>query len=170
MPRVTRVDQARIVTQQLTHGVGVALCDRIEEPRAIRRGTPIHLGLEGTPARVAVLLRHREERGCELCLRVRLSENRETIFGELAKEFERSARRQRGVGHRPLPSYGARRPRLTGWKSGCLTVDEQCEVGSTLYADRRPPLRPKPGWYGKAPAAASGVTAACLTAAARSVN
>src|SRR5207302_241358 len=36
----------------------------------------------------------------------------------------------------------ARRPRLSGWKSGSLTVEDLSGVGSTLYADRRPPFRP----------------------------
>jgi hypothetical protein len=34
----------------------------------------------------------------------------------------------------------ARRPRLSGWKSGPLTIEELSGVGSTLYADRRPPV------------------------------
>ena len=39
------------------------------------------------------------------------------------------------------PSFRcARRPRLSGWKSGCLTRWCALRVGSTLYADRRPPF------------------------------
>src|SRR5213078_4171247 len=51
------------------------------------------------------------------------------------------AKGERGVSRltQTLPSFVARCPRLTGWKSGCLTGSNAL-VGSTLYADRRPPL------------------------------
>src|SRR4029453_3670109 len=102
MTRLARVKQRRILAKERTNGIRVTSRDRLEPAEAKIAVTAIDLGFERTPAREAVVLRNCEQRVGQLGVRSGPPEVRQTIFGELAEVFERGARRERRVRHRPF--------------------------------------------------------------------
>ncbi|PYT26608.1 MAG: hypothetical protein DMG57_20960 [Acidobacteria bacterium] len=95
----------------------------------------LNFGLQGTPTGETMVSRYGQQSRCKLGLRVSTPQLLQSILCQFLQILERSAFGEFRVRH-------GRLPRLSGWKSGSLTVEDLSGVGSTLYADRRPPFRP----------------------------
>src|SRR5262249_11160890 len=132
--------ERRILLQQVAQHVEISGRAGAHEFRYMRRSPEVHFGLQRAPARKPVFPRDRELCLGQLYTRVvPLAHERESIFRELLQVLVGCAfgEIQR---HRHLPSIRARCPQLAGWKSGSLTIQRCARVGSTLDADRGPPV------------------------------
>ena len=115
--------------ERAADGFDVARVGRLEHAFAVglRRIAVVHMRLELAPAGEAVFARQRQLDGGELGLRVLLAQRLETLLGLVLEMLEARAFRQRSgatrrrtriVCHKNLPSICARRPRISGRKSG----------------------------------------------------
>src|SRR5205814_4381855 len=129
---------------------------RVEELRDGVLLPSLDLRLERAPAREPMIARHRQQRRRELRARIGSPHLAQPILRELFQVFEGRAFGELGARHRPLPSIVARRPRLSGRKSGsvCSAIARRWVRPFTRTVGRLPAL---PAFYGKAPLAIDGL-------------
>ena len=132
--------ELRVDVEQGAQGVEVTRCDRCEERVEVWRPLPIDFGLERSPAREAILACEPEVGSRELCGGIGLPKLAEAFLGELFQEVERRAlgetRRRRC--HRPFFHDCPASASLGLEVRSLASVTRR--VGSTLYADRGPPV------------------------------
>src|SRR5262249_29585320 len=102
----------------------------------------LDFSFQGTPTREAVVSGDRQESRCELRVWIGASQLAQSILRQFFQILEGRAFGKFRIRHRPFlplsPGVRVSRAGSQGFRFGEISL-----VGSTLYADRRPPLRPK---------------------------
>src|SRR5712691_3171978 len=122
-PGIALANKSGIVLQQNAQRFEVSGSACPKELGHIRSAPPVNLSLQRSPARKAVLASNGEVCVGEFRSRVRRAQREQTLLGDLLQKLQRCAFGKISTRHRHLPSIRARRPRLSGWKSGSLTVN-----------------------------------------------
>src|SRR5687767_2255895 len=131
-----------ISREQIAKCGDIARATSVEEHGDKRRPPPVDLCFQRAPARKPIVASYGELGVSELRARLSLAQLAQALLRALLEEFERRAIRQLiGHGHTP-PSMNARRPRLSGWKSGYFWLSTESGELNSLRGPSAAHFRP----------------------------